>query len=236
MSCCDINVALMSWCVITLYRLPVPRWEQGSEERLRAAALQLFREQGFENTSVVEIARRARVTNRTFFRYFSDKREVLFADADDLRAALVAGVLRAPGVADPLRVVVRVLAQHDWEGLAPRRSLRERQAVIAANSELLERDLVKQHVMALEFADALARRGVDEGVARIAARVGVQVFLTAYERWLDAAEGDEDLVAIIDDLLSTLQAIMPTDPASVGLDASARRGERRPRQKNGGGA
>jgi AcrR family transcriptional regulator len=206
----------MSWCVITLYRQPVPRWEQGSEERLTAAALQLFREQGFENTSVVEIARRARVTNRTFFRYFSDKREVLFADADALRAALVEGVLGAPDVADPLRVVVLVLAQYDWEGLAPRRSLRERHTVIAANPELLERDLIKQHVMAAEFADALVQRGVDEGVARIAARVGIQVFLTAYERWLDATDGDEGLVAISDDLLSTLRAIMPTDPASVG--------------------
>ena len=191
----------------------MPRWEQGSEERLRAAALQLFREQGFEDTSVVQIARRAGVTNRTFFRYFSDKREVLFADADGLRAALVEEVRRTPDLADPLRVVVRVLARHDWEGLSPRRALRERQEVIAANPELLERDLVKQHVMALGFAEALTRRGVDEGVARIAARVGVQVFLTAYERWLDAAEGGEDLVAISDDLLSTVQAIMPADPA-----------------------
>lgn len=209
----------MSWCVITLYRRPVPRWEQGSEERLRAAALRLFREQGFEDTSVVEIARRARVTNRTFFRYFSDKREVLFADADELRAALVEEVLRAPHIAHPLGVVVLVLAQHDWEGLAPRRSLRERHEVIAASSELLERHLIKQHVMATEFADALARRGVDKGVARFAARVGIQVFLTAYERWLDAAEGDEDLVAISDDLLSTLQTIMPTDPTWVGRSA-----------------
>lgn len=194
----------MSWCVITLYRRLVPRWEQGSEERLRAAALQLFREQGFENTSVVEIARQARVTNRTFFRHFSDKREVLFADADDLRAALVKRLLQVPDVADPLRVVVRVLAQHDWEGLAPRRSLRERQAVIVANSELLERDLVKQHAMALGFADALARRGVDERAARVAARVGVQVFLTAYEQWLEAPEGDGDLAEISEDLLSLL--------------------------------
>ncbi|WP_093086695.1 TetR family transcriptional regulator [Pseudonocardia oroxyli] len=182
----------------------MPRWEQGSEERLRAAALQLFREQGFEDTSVVEIARQARVTNRTFFRYFSDKREVLFADADGLRAALVERLLQVPDVADPLRAVVRVLARHDWEGLAPRRSLRERQAVIAANSELLERDLVKQHVMALGFADALARRGGDERAARVAARVGVQVFLTAYEQWLEAPEGGADLAQISEDLLSTL--------------------------------
>jgi len=186
-----------------LYRRAVPRWEQGSEERLTAAALELFREQGFESTSVVEIARRARVTNRTFFRYFADKREVLFAAAEDLRAAVVGEVLRAPGVEEPLRTVVGVLARHDWERLAPRVALRERQAVIAANPELLERDLVKQHVMALGIAGALQRRGVDEGVARVAARVGTQLFLTAYERWLDA-EGDEDLVGITDDVLSTL--------------------------------
>ena len=204
MSCRDITVDQMSWCVIGLYRRPVPRWEQGSEERLTAAAMQLFREQGFENTSVVEIARRARVTNRTFFRYFADKREVLFADAEHLRAALVDEVLRAPRVGEPLRVVVGVLAQHDWEGLAPRAALRERQAVIAANPELLERDLVKQHAMALELAGALQRRGVDEGVALVAARVGTQVFLTAYERWLDA-QGDEDLVGISEDVLSTLE-------------------------------
>ena len=191
----------------------MPRWEQGSEERLTTAALQLFGEHGFENTSVVEIARRARVTTRTFFRYFSDKREVLFADADSLRAALTEGVSRASGTADPLRLVVRVLAQHDWEGLAPREHLRERQAVIAANPELLERDLNKQHAMALAFADALGRRGVDAGVARVVARVGVQVFLTAYERWLDAADGDADLVAITEDLLSTLRSTMRTDPA-----------------------
>lgn len=189
----------------------MPRWEQGSEERLTAAALELFREQGFENTSVVEIARRARVTNRTFFRYFSDKREVLFADAEDVRAALVEGVRRAPGVAEPLGLVVRVLAQHPWEGLAPRRALRERAAVIAANPELLERDLVKQHAMALEFADVLERRGVDRDLARVAARVGIQVFLTAYERWLDPEEGTEDLAAISDELLSTLRAALPDD-------------------------
>jgi AcrR family transcriptional regulator len=198
----------MSWCVITRYARPVPRWEQGSEERLRAAALQLFREQGFENTSVVEIARRARVTNRTFFRYFPDKREVLFADVDEVRQALTERLREASPVADPLRAVVGVLARHDWAGLAPRRSLAERQSVIAANPELLERDLMKQHTMALAFADVLAGRGVDTDLARVAARVGIQVFLTAYERWLDAEE-DLDLVAIGDEVLASLRASTP---------------------------
>ncbi|WP_433798449.1 TetR family transcriptional regulator [Actinomycetospora sp. CA-084318] len=191
----------------------MPRWEQGSEERLVAAALQLFREQGFEATSVVEIARRARVTNRTFFRYFPDKREVLFADADALRATLVEGLLQAPDVADPLRVVVRVLSGVDWESLAPRSSLRERQAVIAASPELRERDLMKQEAMAVAVAGALAQRGVDEAVARLAARVGIQVFATAYERWLDAAE-DADLPAIGDELLSTLGTMTPPSRAA----------------------
>ena len=219
MSLCDIIIASMSRHVIDRYRRSVPRWEQGSEQRLTAAALELFREQGFDNTSVIEIARRARVTNRTFFRYFSDKREVLFANADALRETLTKRVLGDSGAADPLQVVIRVLVQHDWESLAPRRALRERQAVIAANPELLERDLNKQHAMALEFADALGRRGVDAGVARVAARVGVQVFLTAYERWLDAADGDDDLTAISDDLLSTLRSAMRTHPATSGDNA-----------------
>ena len=67
----------------------MPRWEHGSEDRLQIASIELFASRGFENTSVVEIAERARVATRTFFRYFSDKREVLFAASDHLREALV---------------------------------------------------------------------------------------------------------------------------------------------------
>src|ERR1700722_14684873 len=123
----------------------MPRWEHGSEERLKKAAIELFEEQGFENTSVIEIAERARVTTRTFFRYFSDKREVLFAGSDGLRVELVAKLLQAPDVAEPLKVVIGVLAEFDWKGLAPRNAQRQRAAVIAANPELLERDLIKHH-------------------------------------------------------------------------------------------
>jgi AcrR family transcriptional regulator len=74
----------------------MPRWEHGSEDRLKKAAIKLFEEQGFENTSVIEISERARVTTRTFFRYFSDKREVLFAGSDELRAVLVRRFSRRP--------------------------------------------------------------------------------------------------------------------------------------------
>ncbi len=122
--------------------------------------MELFDEQGFERTSVGEIAERARVTTRTFFRYFPDKREVLFARADDLRTALVEGIRRAPDVEEPLRAVVGVLAGFDWAG-QEREVQRRRNAVIGANPELLERDLSKQHDIAAAFAEVLRDRGVD---------------------------------------------------------------------------
>ncbi len=81
----------------------------------------------------MQIAERARLTTRTFFRYFADKQEVLFADEEVLRAALVRELHQAPDVAEPLRAVTRVfLAEFDWEGLAPRESLRRREAMIAS--------------------------------------------------------------------------------------------------------
>src|SRR5271169_781655 len=102
----------------------MPRWEYGSEERLKKAAIELFDEQGFEKTSVIEIAERARVATRTFFRYFSDKREVLFGGTEALRAVLVERILQAADVSDPLRLVIRVLAEFDWESLGSRESQR----------------------------------------------------------------------------------------------------------------
>jgi AcrR family transcriptional regulator len=93
----------------------MPRWEHGSEERLKQAAMELFEEQGFEDTSAVQIAKRARVTTRTFFRYFPDKEEVLFADADTLHEALIQELLQTPDVKEPLRAVTRTLAGFDWK-------------------------------------------------------------------------------------------------------------------------
>jgi AcrR family transcriptional regulator len=181
---------------------------------MKKAALELFDEQGFEATSSIEIAARAGVTNRTFFRYFADKREVLFADADDLRAALAEKLLAAPDVTEPFQAVTRVLADFDWDGLGPRDLQRRRQAVIEANPELLERDLVKHHSIAVEFADVLRRRGVDADVALLAARVGIQVFFTAYGRWLET-DSEADLATISGNVTSLLATIVPTDAEAV---------------------
>jgi len=186
----------------------MPRWEHGSEDRLKKAAIELFDEQGFEKTSVIEIAQRARVATRTFFRYFPDKREVLFADAEALRAVLVERILQAPDVAEPLHLVVRVLAGFDWESLGSRESQRRRHAVIDANPDLLERDLIKHHRAAAGFTEALRRRGVDADVARLAAAVGIEVFFAAYREWLEAAETAE-LSRISERMMSRLATITP---------------------------
>jgi len=188
----------------------MPRWEHGSEDRLKKAAIELFDEQGFENTSVIEISERAGVTTRTFFRYFSDKREVLFAQSDELRAVLVEKILKAPDVREPLRVVTAVLSEFDWESLGSRNSQRLRQAVIAANPELLERDLSKNHSIAIGFMDALRQRGVDADIARLAAHVGIQLFITAYIHWLEAG-AKADLTMMSESVMSLLASIVPTN-------------------------
>src|ERR1700742_2935786 len=129
------------------------RWEPGASSRLRTAALELYFERGFEQTTVAEIAERARLTERTFFRYFADKREVLFAGSSDLQDAMVAALEGAPVDADPMAAVAAALeaaAEILGEG---REFARQRYAVISANSELRERELIKMATL----ADALAQ-------------------------------------------------------------------------------
>jgi AcrR family transcriptional regulator len=184
----------------------MPRWEHGSKERLKQAAMDLFDEQGYPNTSAVQIAERARVTTRTFFRYFSDKQAVVFADAEVLSAALVQGILDAEDVARPLHTVVRALAGFDWQALAPREALRRRDALIASNPDLLERELMKQDEMADAFSGALRGRGVDAVTAELAARVGIEVFRTAYRQWL--SDSGPDLAETVDTTMSALAALV----------------------------
>lgn len=192
----------------------MPRWEHGTEERLKQAAMELFEEQGFPNTSAVQIAKHARVTTRTFFRYFADKQEILFADADALCAALVEALLQAADVAEPLQAVTATLAGFNWEGLASRESHRRRDTMIASNPELLERELIKQQQMADEFSSALRQRGIDPGIADVAARVGIQVFRTAYRQWLQA-DDNGDLPTMTETVMSLLATIVPGNASNM---------------------
>jgi AcrR family transcriptional regulator len=187
----------------------MPRWEHGSGDRLKRAALELFEEQGFQETTAVEIARRARVTTRTFFRYFADKQAIVFADAEQLRAALVQKILDAIEVADPLQTVTRALATFDWESVGSREVQRRRDAMIASNPDLLERDLIKQQQMADGFSGALQQRGVESEVADLAAHVGIHVFRMSYRQWLAADVENADLATMVETAMSTLASIVP---------------------------
>ena len=191
----------------------MPRWKHGSKERLKLAAMDLFEEQGFQNTSAVQIAKRARLTTRTFFRYFPDKQAILFDDADALCATLVGEVLRMTDQSGPLLAVTRALTAFDWLSLAPRESQRRRYEMIASNPDLLERELIKQQQMVDGFTSALRAGGVDPPTADLAARVGVQVFQSAYRQWL-ATDQDADLAMAVETAMSNLSAIVAGSPST----------------------
>src|SRR5665213_3197745 len=126
----------------------MPRWEPDSRGRLEQAAHALYGERGFENTTVAEIAERAGVTERTFFRYFADKREVLFGGAGTLQELLVSAVASSPDSAAPIDAVVAALEAAGALLQERHEAARQRQAVIVANTELRERELIKLATLA----------------------------------------------------------------------------------------
>src|SRR6476469_3185265 len=133
----------------------MPRWQPGARARLQATTLELFAEQGFESTTVAEIAARAGLTERTFFRYFTDKREVLFWGGGPLQELLVAAVADAPARAAPIDAVAAALEAAGGALQERRTHARQRQKVIAANAELRERELIKLASLAAALAEAL---------------------------------------------------------------------------------
>lgn len=183
------------------------RWEPDSRGRLQEAALALFAERGFDQTTAAEIAARAGVTERTFFRHFADKREVLFGGSELLRERIVAGVAEAPDGHTPLEAVAcgldaaAVLLGEGRRGLSA-----QRQTVIAANPELRERELAKLADYAAAVAATLRQRGVGELQATLAAEAGMTVLRVAIERWA-SSDDDRDLDAIMRDAMAKLRAV-----------------------------
>jgi AcrR family transcriptional regulator len=165
------------------------RWESGALERLQRAALELFAVRGFDGVTVAEIAAAAGLTERTFFRYFADKREVLFPGQGDFEAVFVGGLDRSADTG-PMGMIESSL--EDAAALFPdeRRSMAlARQQVIAAHPALQERELLKLSSLAGALTTALAEHGVDRTTAALAAESGVTVFRTAFVAWL--AEGEQ---------------------------------------------
>jgi AcrR family transcriptional regulator len=190
------------------------RWEPDSRGRLEQAALALYGERGFENTTVAEIAARAGLTERTFFRHFADKREVLFAGAGELQEFLVSTVANAPDSLAPLDAAAEALGAAGDLLQQRREFARKRQSIIASNAELRERELIKLASLASAMADALRRRGVSDPAASLTAEAGIAVFKIAFERWTSQTN-ERDLSRLIRESFDELKTVIAGNaPAS----------------------
>lgn len=181
------------------------RWQPGARERMVLAAVDLFTEQGYDATSVAQIAERAGVTRSTFFRHFSDKREVLVAGQETLSRLLAEGITEAPAGASPLEAVAAGLQRASAEMGPINRDLGPRlKAAVAASAELQARDALKNVSLAAAMSAALVARGVPDPTAHLAAELGVLAFKRGYARWSETDHDGEGLanhaLAALDDL------------------------------------
>ncbi|GAB2539365.1 TetR family transcriptional regulator [Nocardia heshunensis] len=182
------------------------RWEPGAGGRLREAALALYLERGFEQTMVADIAERAGVTARTFFRHFADKREVLFDGSSALEEQALTALETVPESMPTLDAIAHALdAVVEMIG-GDRDFARRRQTVIAANAELRERELIKLASISAALAEGLRRRGVGAPEANLAAETGVAVYRVAFERWIKTDE-EGDLRGAVRESLGQLRAL-----------------------------
>lgn len=190
------------------------RWEPDALGRLQRAALSLFGERGFDQTTVAEIAAEAGLTKRTFFRYFVDKREVLFHGSEELEELLVAEVINAPEPAAPYDLVASALDAAATMFEQRREFAAQRQRVITINPELQERERLKLAALAAAMAQALRTRGVGDPAAILAAETGITIFRVAFERWVDPAN-EQTLNGLTHEALQELRgAIAASTPVA----------------------
>ncbi|OJY37782.1 TetR/AcrR family transcriptional regulator [Pseudonocardia sp. 73-21] len=183
------------------------RWQSGARDRLERAALELFAEHGFAETTVPQITARAGLTTRTFFRHFADKREVLFAGEDGIPAVVAGFVADAPPALAPMEVVVHGLRTVMTPLFEDRLDyLRMRRAVMAEDEGLHERELRKLAHLSEVIGRELRRRGADDLTAALAAALAVTVFNVSLTRWLEA-DGEPALAAVVDETLAVLHSV-----------------------------
>jgi AcrR family transcriptional regulator len=180
------------------------RWQPDPRGRLLKAAFELMTERGYEGTTVAEIAERAGLTERTFFRHFSDKREVLFAGSEELESRFLRGLEDAPASASAMDAVARSV-EAGSAMIEHREFSRRRQALILANPELMERERIKLARLAAAVADTLRERGVEPVAASLAAEMGVTVFRVAFERWLEQTD-ERSLPAVVRETFAAMRA------------------------------
>lgn len=182
------------------------RWEPDARGRMLGAAMELFAERGYEQTTAGDIAERAGVTERTFFRHFSDKREVLFAGTEVMQQAVADAIAGAAADATPLDAALAGMRAFG-EVLEERREHAVRRSrIVAANPALQERELLKLAAMTDLTANGLRARGVDDLVASLAAQSAVAAFHVAFARWL-ADEAARPFGEILDEADAALRAL-----------------------------
>ncbi|MEO7122047.1 MAG: TetR family transcriptional regulator [Lacisediminihabitans sp.] len=198
------------------------RWEAGTRERLIHAAFELFEEQGFAETSVPEIAARVGVTSRTFFRYFGDKREVLFGNEDLMAEQLRAGLSEAPPGLSTDEFIVWALGGIAREGFTGNRDeMRRLRALVESDEHLRERALSKRLVLYGPFSDALVCRGLSPMQARLLAETTIAALQVAADEWLLREDSvSVDVLAL--DAIGALEQYLPklsiNAPAAVDVD------------------
>ena len=170
----------------------MPRNADPARRRLREATLNLVEQRGFENTTAAEIAAKAGVTERTFFRHFPDKREALFDGEDAFRADLAQAVVQAPEALAPMDTLL-----HAFRSVVPvvernRPFTERRQRMIASTPALQERVMLKTATLTAAIADALVERGADRSSAALASQVGMAAFAEAIRTWFAESRSELD--------------------------------------------
>ncbi len=195
------------------------RWEPDARSRMQEAALELFGERGYAGTTAAEVAERAGLTERTFFRHFSDKREVLF-DGNELGDLLAEAVADAPEGATPAEAVAAGLDAVAAEVEGGREAVARRARVVEAHAELRERELAKLASWSAALGGAFRGQGLSGPAAKLLAEVSVAVFRVAYQRWLDEGPAERELIETIRETLAELGAFVGR------AGATAHRGDR----------
>ena len=186
------------------------RWKPDARNRIEEAALELFIERGFEGATTAEIAARAGLTERTFFRHFADKREVLFGRQEQLQTVLVDAIIAAPADLGPLEAVtwgIGAGAGAFFE--AHRDAVLQRQAVLETVVGLREREMLKMATLCAAMAGALRERGTPVITATLSAEMGITVFRVAFDRWIEPAN-ERAFAQLVGEALDQLRAVTAT--------------------------
>lgn len=169
----------------------MPRNGEDVRKRLQWAALELYADRGYEETTAAEIAAKAGVTERTFFRHFPDKREVLFDGDAVFSEALMSGVRRAPAALGPWETLFLAFRSVKHLFVENRPFSEPRQRVIARSPALQERAMAKTSSLIAGVSTALCERGTPAQQANLAAQMGMAALSYAVAAWL--ADGASDL-------------------------------------------